>query len=174
MLHASYKTKDPKPELFESLLNFHIFSISIWYNQNNQPDRIEIMWKITINKLVIILKQPFNKVITIFVVNIVFQHVRIAWIVEYKTNPMFYFQKLCPSWLCNVPQYKTTLCLQFHGYSLENSFNTGKKEIYDIMCAIDAYDKQHPPIEPQNTSNSGGRNLPSNSSTQALGSLVKN
>ena len=46
---------------------------------------------------------------------------------------------------------------------MENVFNTGRKYRYDPMCAPDAYDTQHLPIESENEISGGGSNFPSNS-----------
>ena len=35
------------------------------------------------------------------------------------------------------------------------------KDSYDLMCAIDEYENQNPPIEPDDTRSDGGRHFPS-------------
>ena len=65
--------------------------------------------------------------------------------------------------MCDNSLYTPAIYLKLHGYSSDNFFNMGRKERYDIMCAIYTYKKHHPPIEPENESIGGGVPFPSTS-----------
>ena len=78
-----------------------MYSITISYKKNNQPDSIGIKcqnYKKEIGHT--IQKKLFRKFITPFFVNIVFQHVGIACIVYYNYNLKFDVQELHPSCMC--------------------------------------------------------------------------
>ena len=113
----------------------------------------------------------FKKFTTPFVVNIVFQSVGLAWIVESKNNLNFDVRELCPSCLGDGTWYNPTICLQVFGYSFENLFNARIKDRYALKCDIDAYNKQKPPIGPEYATSDGDKYLSSTSSTKSLDSL---
>ena len=81
-----------------------MFSIRIWGNDRDEPDAIGIQCNnfkkencYTIQNITV------NKFITPFVVNIVFRHIVLSWIVERNDNLNFYVQELCPCWLGDGP-----------------------------------------------------------------------
>ena len=71
----------------------------------------------------------------------------------------------------NGIRYNPTICSQLLGYLFKKYFKTGRKYRYDLMCAIDAYNKQHPPAGHDDAIHGGDRTLTSTSSTQALAPL---
>ena len=56
---------------------------------------------------------PIEDFITVFVTNIVFQHVGLSWIIYFFNK--FNFEHHFLSWILNGPLYDTTLFSQFHG-----------------------------------------------------------
>ena len=42
-----------------------------------------------------------------------------------------------------IPWYNTTICTKLNGQIFKDYLRTGLKERYDLMCYIDAYDKEN-------------------------------
>ena len=59
-----------------------------------------------------------------------------------------------------VPQYNTTIFIKLNGYLFGDYLKTGRKDRYELMCAVDAYDKEHVPI-PGDEKIDNGRPIPS-------------
>ena len=54
------------------------------------------------------------------------------------------------------PLYNTTIFSQLNSQSFEEFFKTGRKDRYELVCAVDAYNKVHVPV-PDNANSGGGR-----------------
>ena len=91
--------KDTQQDLLESLLNvFYMSAISIWGNDKDEPYAIGIKFKNCKKEIGYTIQNiPLKQFITTFVVNILFQRVGLAWIVENNENLNFDVQELCPS-----------------------------------------------------------------------------
>ena len=112
----------------------------------DEPDSIGVKFKHLKKEIGYTIQNiPVKKVITSFVVKILLQHAGLAQIVENYKNLNFDSQELCTSWLSEGTLYNPKICLYLHGYSFKTFFKAGRKDRYDIMYDIDAYNKQHPP-----------------------------
>ena len=68
--------------------------------------------------------QPIEEFITGFVTNVVFQHVGLSQIIEFKKELKFYFDHQYPYWLHNYPWYST------------KSFHNCMVRIFKIMLQL--------------------------------------
>ena len=66
--------------------------------------------------------------------------------------------------------YNTTIFKKLNGQIFEDYFKTLCKDRYELMCAINDYDKYNVPI-PDDTSTGSGRSMKGMSSKEALFSL---
>ena len=64
--------------------------------------------------------------------------------------------------------YKTSICKILHGKLFEGFVINAKIERYNIMCYIDAYEREHQSSSCDNGSSGGGFPLPITSKTEAL------
>ena len=70
-----------------------------------------------------------------------------------------------PYCITDVPWYNTSICKKIHGTVFEELFKNARTDRYNLMCSIDAHEKQH--LSYIDGGNIGGGNaLPSNSSTE--------
>ena len=69
-----------------------------------------------------------------------------------------------------VPCYNTTICTKLDGQSFEDYLKTERNDRYELMCSVDAFDKQYVSIT-YDTIIVGGRPIPIASSKEALLSL---
>ena len=46
-------------------------------------------------------------------------------------------------WMKKIPWYNKTICTIFNIKSFKDYLKTGRKDRYDLMCSIDAYDTDH-------------------------------
>ena len=65
------------------------------------------------------------------------------------------------------PCYNTSICKKLHGKLFEGFIRNARTDIYNIMCSIDAHEKEHPSSCDDGIIG-GGCPLPSNSTTEAL------
>ena len=85
-----------------------MFSISIGEIDKYEPDAIGIKWNNYKKEIGYTIQSiPFKKIITPFVVNILFQSIGLAWIVENTENLNFDVQELRPSWMGGVTCYNS-------------------------------------------------------------------
>ena len=82
-------------------------------------------------------EQTLNKVITVFVTNVVFQSVGLSWIIGSKDQLKFDFKHHCPNCILNIPRYNTPICSHLHGSSFEDCFTTAQKDSYNLMCFVE-------------------------------------
>ena len=67
--------------------------------------------------------------------------------------------------------YNTTFCIKSNGQSLKDYSKIGHKDRYDLMCSVDAYEKDRVPM-PDYASSSSGIPMPSTSSKKYFSHLV--
>ena len=46
-------------------------------------------------------------------------------------------------WMTGSPWYTTSICKKLHGNVFEGFIRNARTDIYNIMCSIDAYKKEH-------------------------------
>ena len=63
--------------------------------------------------------------------------------------------------------YNTTFCIKSNGQSLKDYSKIGHKDRYDLMCSVDAYNKEHV-LMTSDASSVGGRPMTSTPSKKAL------
>ena len=69
------------------------------------------------------------------------------------------------------PWYNTDICTKLNDQISEEYFKTGHKDRHNLMCFIDANDKEQVPM-PDYASSGGGRPMPSTSSKNHFSHLV--
>ena len=99
-----------------------------------------------------------------------FQHVGLSWIIEKNKHLKFEMGVQDSQCMDKGTWYNTIICTKLHGKIFENYFKIGRKYRYELMCSVDAYDKEHISI-PDDVSSDGGRPMPSKSSKESLLSL---
>ena len=72
-----------------------------------------------------------------------------------------------PNGLTNGPWYNTYICKKLHGTVFEKYIRNSRTERYNLMCSIDAHDKQQT-SHVDDGSSGGGKSIPPNSTTEAL------
>ena len=94
-------------------------------------------------------------------------HVGMLWIIETHEQLKYDMDKHNSEWMTGVPWYNTSICKKLHGKVFERFIRNSRTDIYNIMCSIDAHEKEH-----QSSSdyvNIGGCfPLPTNSTAKAL------
>ena len=73
-------------------------------------------------------------------------------------------------WMTGGPWYNTSICKKLHGKVFEGIIKNSRTDRYNIMCSIDAHEKDHT-SSCDYVSSGGGCPLPSNPTTKALVSL---
>ena len=66
--------------------------------------------------------------------------------------------------------YNTSICKKLHGTVFEEFIRNARNDRYNLMCSIDAHEKQQPSSF-DDGNGSGGNTLPSSSRTEALVSI---
>ena len=70
-----------------------------------------------------------------------------------------------PNWMTGGPWYNAYICKQLHETVFEYFVRNARTDRYNLVCSIDAHEKEHP--SPFNDGNSDdGYTLPSNSTTE--------
>ena len=108
--------------------------------------------------------------ITPFFIHMVFKHVVFLWIIESNKHLKFDMEVQGSQWIDKGPWYNTKICTKLNVQSFKNDFKTGHKDRYELMCAVDVYDKEHVPM-PDDVSSGVGRPMPITSPKEALFSL---
>ena len=73
-------------------------------------------------------------------------------------------------WMTGGPWYSTYICKKLHGNVFEGFIRNTRTERYNIICSIDAHEKEHQ-SSCDDGSSGGGFPIPSNSTTEVLNSL---
>ena len=90
--------------------------------------------------------QKIENCITPFVINMVFQHVGLFWIIQSNQKLNFDFQHKFHYCILNLPWYNTTICSLLYGLSFEYYVTTAIHDRYNLMCSIEDHDREHPAI----------------------------
>ena len=70
-------------------------------------------------------------------------------------------------WMTSDPWYNTSICKKLHKKVFEGFTRNERTDVYNIMCSIDAHEKEHP-SSCDDGSSGRGCPLPSNSTIEAL------
>ena len=99
--------------------------------------------------------------------NTILHHVGMLWIIETHEQLQYDMDKHNSEWMTVGPWYNTCICKKLHGNVFEGSFRNSGTDRYNIMCSIDAHEKDHTSSH-NDSSSSGGFPLPSNSIIEQL------
>ena len=98
-------------------------------------------------------------------------HVGILWIIGKHEKLQNDMDKKNSEWMKCGPWYNTSICKKLRGKVLERFIKNTRTDRYNIMCYIDAYEKEQQSSWDFGISG-GGCPLSSNSATEALYFLV--
>ena len=70
-------------------------------------------------------------------------NVGIIWIIENKKELKYDMDILNSDWLTGSPWYNTYICKKLHGKLFEGFIKNARTDRYNIMCFIDAYEREH-------------------------------
>ena len=90
-----------------------------------------------------ILDTIYQDIITTFVLNTMLHHFGMLWIIETHEKLKYDIEKHNPEWMTCGTWYNTSICNKLHGNMFEGFIRNAKTERYNIMCAIDAHEKEH-------------------------------
>ena len=71
-------------------------------------------------------------------------------------------------WLTGGPWYNTLICKKLHGKLFEWFIINARNDRYNIMCSIDAYEREHQSYSCDYGRSDGGCPIPITSTTKAL------
>ena len=71
-------------------------------------------------------------------------HVGMLWIIETHEKLQFDIDKNNSEWMTGGPWYNTYICKKLHGNVFEGFIRNARTDRYNIMCYIDAHEKEHP------------------------------
>ena len=91
----------------------------------------------------------------------VFHHVGLSWIIQSKQKLNFDFQLHCSSYIINGLWYNTTICSRLNISFFEDYVTTTRQDRYNLMCSIEAHEREHKTIN-DDASSGGERPLLSN------------
>ena len=87
------------------------------------------------------------------------------WVIETHEQLQYDMDKHNSEWMTVGPWYNTSICKKLHGKVFDGFSKNARTDRYNIMCSIDAHEKEHP--SSCNDGSSGGVfPLPSNSTTE--------
>ena len=76
--------------------------------------------------------------------NTVLHHVVMSWIIETNQQLEYDIDKHNPDCITDGPWYNRYICTKLHGTVLEIYIRNSITNRYNILCYIDAHDKQQP------------------------------
>ena len=97
-------------------------------------------------------------------------NVGLLWIIKNNISIRFEMAVQCSKWMGRCPWYNKKICTKLNVQISEDYLKTGHKDRYELMCAVDVYDKEHVPM-PDDVSSGVGRPMPITSPKEALFSL---
>ena len=102
--------------------------------------------------------------------NSVFNHVDLSWIISSNKQMKYETEENNPDWLNKGPWYNTAICSKLYetvfGYFIRNALT----DRYNLMCSINEHDRQQPTYF-YDAITAGGREITKNTTTAALKSL---
>ena len=82
----------------------------------------------------------FDEVITKFLLNALFHHVGMSWIISSNKEMKYDMDKNNhQDWLNKCPWYNTSICLKLHGSRFEDFITQARTDIYNLMCSLVAH-----------------------------------
>ena len=76
--------------------------------------------------------------------NTVLHHVGMLWIIETHEQLKYDLDKHNSDWMTGGPWYNTSICKKLHGNLFEEFIINARTDRYNIICSIDAHEKNNP------------------------------
>ena len=89
------------------------------------------------------LNTRYHDIFTYFVLNKMLHHVDMLWIIETHKQLKYDMDKDNLHWMTGGTWYNTYICKKSHGKVFEGFFRNARTDRYNIMCSIDAHEKEH-------------------------------
>ena len=118
-----------------------------------------------------LLDTTYQEIITTFVLNKMLHHVGMIWIIENQEELKYDMDILNSDWLLGRPRYNTSICKKLLGKLFEGFIIDTRNDMNNIMCSIDAYEREHKSPSCDDGSSSGGCPVPITSTIEALESI---
>ena len=87
------------------------------------------------------------------------------WIIENHEYLKYDMDIQNSNLVTGVPWYNTSICKKLHGKVFEAFIVNARTDRYNIMCSIDAYEREHQSDSCYDGSSGGGCPLPKHSTT---------
>ena len=95
-------------------------------------------------------------------------HVGMIWIIENNEDLKYDMDIQNSDWITGGPWYNTSICKKLYGKVFEGFIINARTDRYNIMCSIDAYEREHQSSRCDDGNSGGGCPLPTTSTTEAL------
>ena len=84
----------------------------------------------------------YDEIITKFLLNVIFHHVGISWIISSNQEMDYEMDKNNhQDWLNKGPWYNISICSKLHGSRFEDFITQARTDQYNLMCSLVAYDR---------------------------------
>ena len=110
----------------------------------------------------------YQDIITTCVLNTMLHHVGMLWIIENHEELKYDMDIQNSDLLTGGPWYNTYICKKLHGKLFEAFIINARTDRYNIICYIYAYERYHQSYICDNGIRSGGYQLPTTSTKEAL------
>ena len=90
-----------------------------------------------------LLETDYQETITTVVLNTMLHNVGMIWIIEKHEDFKYDMEIQNSDWLTGVPWYNTSICKKSHRKVFESFIINARTDRYNIMCSIDAYEREH-------------------------------
>ena len=118
-----------------------------------------------------LLETNYQEIITTFLFNKILHHVSMIWIIENNEDLKYDVEIQNSDWITGGTWYNTYICKKLHGKIFDTFIINAITDRSDIMCSIDAYEREHQSSRCDDGSSGEGCPLPITSTTEALESL---
>ena len=113
-----------------------------------------------------ILDTTYKEIITTFLLNTMLHHVHMLWIIENNEELKYDMDIQNSDWLTGGTWYNTFICKKLHAKLFEGFIINARTDRYNIMCSIDAYERENQSSRCDYGSSSGVCPLSTNSTTK--------
>ena len=114
------------------------------------------------------LETDYQETITTFVLNTMLQHVGMIWVIEYQEYLKDDTDIQNSDWMTGGTWYNTSICKKLYGKLFEGFIINSRTDRHNIMCSIDAYEKEHKSSSCDDVISVGGCLLTITSTTESL------
>ena len=153
-----------------------MFKIKCWLN--TKEDEIKHTWvKVYIRCIncgketmidVDIMNTTYQDIITTFVMYTMLNYVGMLWIIEYHEQLQYDMDIQNSDWMTGGTWYNTYICKKLHGKLFDGFIINARTDRYNIMCSIDAYEKEHQSYSCDDGSSGVFFSIPTNSTIETL------